>query len=76
MTQTNFLFADKFLKNLMAKETDLTKQIYFLERIMFRLSGSNFDTIRKMAWILAKTYYKKSVKSQNTNNLQAAIREI
>ena len=43
---------------------------------MFRLNSTNFDFIRKMAWILGKTYYKKSVKSQNTNNLQAAIREI
>ena len=63
LAQSNFLFGDKFLKNLLAAETDLNKKIYFLERIMFRLSSSNYDFIRKMAFILSKTYYKKSVKS-------------
>jgi hypothetical protein len=63
MSQSHFLFVDKFMKNLLMPETDLTKKIYFLERIFFRLSQSNFDFLRKMSWILSKTYYKKSVKS-------------
>ena len=75
MHQGEFLFEDKFLKNLLQLEGDLVKKIYFLERIAMRLSPYNFDFMRKISWIISKNYFKKSVLSQSTDNLQAALRE-
>ena len=75
LSQGDFLFEDKFLKNLLQLESDLTKKIYFLERIAMRLSPYNLDFMRKISWVISKTYFKKSLFSQSTENLQAAIRE-
>lgn len=40
-----------------------------------RLSPYNLDFMRKISWVISKTYFKKSLFSQSTENLQAAIRE-
>jgi len=70
-----FIFQDKFIKNILSNEINLTKKIKFLEQIYQSINENNYDFLRKTTFYLAKTYYKKSSLSQNEKNIQASLHE-
>lgn len=72
----SFLVQDKFLKNLIAPEPSLTKKIQFYSSLMINLHRDHLEFQRQLCWILSKLYYKKSVHSQNTQNLDHSLGEI
>lgn len=71
-----FLVQDKFLKNLISPEPSLTKKIQFYVRLINAIHKDHVDFYRQLCWILSKLYYKKSVHSQNTQNLELSMGEI
>jgi len=64
------------LKNLVQHETCLEKKLFLYERLYSQLSPDNYDFNRKLSWLISKTYYKKSVMSQNSQDLEGALAEI
>ena len=64
-----FIFQDKFIKNVLSNEINLTNKIKFLEMIYSSINENNYDFLRKTCFYLAKIYYKKSTLSQNESNI-------
>lgn len=76
LQQSIFLFQDNFLKNLISPLKNLNEKIEFLELLQNHLFEVNYDFNRKIAWILSKLLYKKSIESQSLKNRDLAFREI
>ena len=76
LQQSQFLFQDNFLKNLIEPLQGLDRKIEFLEVLENHLFDVNFDFIRKITWILSKLYYKKSIESQSLGTRDLAFREV
>jgi len=69
------LFEEKFLKNIINLDTEITRKLYNYERLYSHINPENYELMRKLSWLLSKLFYKKSEESYNSNNFKASLQE-
>jgi hypothetical protein len=76
MSSNLFLFENDLLKKITQYMPTIDKKVEFFEKCIKIVNIESYDLVRKLAWVLSKLYYTKSLGTQSQHNINQSMFEI